>query len=108
MCGVFTTTKRHQYSSSNNCVNGIGDDARSRRDRHCQQLRWAKIFSLRRREFGLRTNNDEALQIYNTSTQNDPMSITGDETTVLMYHCQCHVIAHRRRLVKPYEHELKK
>jgi len=68
-----------------------------------QQLRWAKIFSLRRREFGLRPNNDEALQIYNTSAQNDPMSITGDETTVLMYHCQCHVIASRRLLVKPYD-----
>jgi len=49
------------------------------------------------------TKQLEALQIYNTSTQNDPMSIAGDETTVLMYHCQCHVIAHRRRLVKPYD-----
>jgi hypothetical protein len=85
-------TKRHQYSSSNNSINGIGNTRTC--DHHCQQLRWAKIFSLRRREFGLRTNNDEALQIYNTSAQNDPMSNARDETTVLMYHCKCPVIAH--------------
>lgn len=95
MCGVFTMTKRHQYSSSNNSINGIGDDARSRRDRHCQQLRWAKIFSLHpTKVWSYEQTSDEALWIYNTSAQNDPVSITGEGTTVLMYHCQCPVIAH--------------